>query len=204
MDTNFVITIGRQFGSGGRDIGRKLSEILSIAYYDKELIDMAAQESGLSSEYFANADEKPPSTLSYGLNLMGGFGYGGTLTGETIFKYQSDVIKSLAAQGSCVIVGRCADYILRNHPNCINIFLSSSPEDRIARIMAREQHGPQKAQELMSKVDKSRACYYNFYTDKTWGMASSYNLCADTSVLGIDKTVEMICDFVRCRNQKLF
>ena len=197
MDKKFVITVGRQFGSGGRDLGRKIAEKLSIAYYDKELIDVAARESGLSNEYFASADEKLPSAFSYGFSPLGSFGYGGGLTGETIFKYQSDVIRSLAAQHSCVIVGRCADYILREHPCCISIFLCSSPEDRIARIMARDQHDRKKAHELMAKADKARTAYYNFYTDKTWGMASSYDLCIDTSVLGIDTTAETVCDFVR-------
>ena len=193
MDKLFVITVGRQFGSGGRDLGKRLAEMLSIDYYDKELINVAAEESGLSSEYFARADEKLPSALSYGFNL--GFGYGGALTGETIFKYQSDVIRSLASGRSCVIVGRCADYILRDHPCCINIFLSSSKDDRVERITKRDEFDSKKAEELMTKIDKGRAGYYNFYTDKTWGMASSYNLCIDTSVLGIEQSANIVSDY---------
>lgn len=206
METpRFVITIGRQFGSGGRELGRRLAEMFGIPYYDKELITEAAKESGLDPEYFEKADEQTPGSLIHALaaNLMmsgGAVGAENALAGENIFKFQSDVIREVARAGSCVIVGRCADYILRNEPLCISTFIYASDEDRIERIMrchgARNQ---KEAQEMMRKTDKKRAGYYNFYTDKTWGAAPTYNLCIDSSVLGIEKTAELIRSHVEQR-----
>ena len=201
----FVITIGRQFGGGGRELGHRLAEAFGIPYYDKELIAEASKESGLDPEYFEKADEQAPGSLirALGASLMmsgGAVGAENALAGENIFKFQSDVIREVAKNGSCVIVGRCADYILRNEPLCISIFICASDDDRINRVM--RCHGaksPKEAQEMMRKTDKKRAGYYNFYTDKTWGSATSYNLCIDSSVLGIEKTVGVIRDYVEQR-----
>lgn len=201
----FVITIGRQFGSGGRELGRRLADMFAIPYYDKELIAEASKESGIDPEYFEKADEKTPGSLIRALtaNLMmsgGAVGAENALAGENIFKFQSDVIREVAHAGSCVIVGRCADYILRNEPLCIRVFIYASNDDRIDRIM--RCHGaktPKEAMEMMRKTDKKRAGYYNFYTDKCWGAATSYDLCIDSSVLGIEKTAEVIREYVRQR-----
>lgn len=201
----FVITIGRQFGSGGRELGHRLAEMFGIPYYDKELISEASKESGLDPEYFEKADEQAPGSLMHALaaSLMmsgGAVGAENALAGENIFKFQSDVIREVAHAGSCVIVGRCADYILRNEPVCISTFIHASDDDRIERIM--RSHGaksPKEAQEMMRKTDKKRASYYDFYTDKTWGAASTYDLCIDSSVLGIEKTAEVIRDYVAQR-----
>lgn len=201
----FVITIGRQFGSGGRELGHRLAEMFGIPYYDKELISEASKESGLDPEYFEKADEQAPGSLMHALaaSLMmsgGAVGAENALAGENIFKFQSDVIREVAHAGSCVIVGRCADYILRNEPVCISTFIYASNDDRIGRIM--RCHGaksPKEAQEMMRKTDKKRASYYDFYTDKTWGAATSYDLCIDSSVLGIEKTAEVIRDYVEQR-----
>ncbi|MCC8062148.1 MAG: cytidylate kinase-like family protein [Rikenellaceae bacterium] len=201
----FVITISRQFGGGGRELGHRLAEAFGIPYYDKELIAEASKESGLDPEYFEKADEQAPGSLirALGASLMmsgGAVGAENALAGENIFKFQSDVIREVAKNGSCVIVGRCADYILRNEPLCISIFICASDDDRINRVM--RCHGaksPKEAQEMMRKTDKKRAGYYNFYTDKTWGSATSYNLCIDSSVLGIEKTVGVIRDYVEQR-----
>lgn len=206
METpRFVITIGRQFGSGGRELGRLLAEMFGIPYYDKELIAEASKESGLDPEYFEKADEQTPGRLIHALtaNLMmsgGAVGAENALAGENIFKFQSDVIREVAHAGSCIIVGRCADYILRNEPLCISTFIYASDDDRINRIM--RCHGaksPKEAQEMMRKTDKKRAGYYNFYTDKTWGAAPTYNLCIDSSVLGIEKTAEVIRGYIEQR-----
>lgn len=204
----FVITIGRQFGSGGRELGRKLAEIFNITYYDKELITEAAKESGIDAEYFEKADEQMPRSLMHAmaasLAMSGGaFGFDNVLAGENIFKFQSDVIREVADAGSCVIVGRCADYILREDPLCISIFVYASTEDRIARIM--RSHGaktPKEAEEMMRKTDKKRAGYYDFYTDKTWGAATSYDLCIDSSILGVDGTAKVVRDYVNQRISK--
>ena len=207
METpRFVITIGRQFGSGGRELGRRLADLFQIPYYDKELIAEASKESGLDPECFEKADEQAPSTLMHALatSLMMGGGamrsQGNALADENIFKFQSDVIHEVARMGSCVIVGRCADYILRNEPLCISTFIYASEADRIARIM--RCHGaqsPKEAIDMMRKIDKKRAAYYDFYTDKSWGAATSYDLCIDSSVLGIDRTAELLRSYTEQR-----
>ena len=144
MNNNLIITIGRQFGSGGREIGKLLSELFGISYYDKELINEASKSSGLSTEYFEKADERAPSALlnSFSINWLtgaGGIWGDGGLSNEYIFKFQSDVIRHLAETQSCVIVGRCADYILRHYPRCYNIFIHAPLEDRVTRILNRSQ-----------------------------------------------------------------
>lgn len=206
MDTpRFVITIGRQFGSGGRELGHKLAEMFDIPYYDKELISAASKESGIDSEYFEKAEEQGPvnllRALTANLTLYGGsLGAENALAGENIFKFQSDVIRDVAHAGSCVIVGRCADYILRNEPVCISTFIYASDDDRIARVM--RCHGaksPKEALEMMRKTDRKRAGYYNFYTDRTWGAATTYDICIDSSVLGIERTAELLRHYVEQR-----
>ena len=206
MDTpRFVITIGRQFGSGGRELGHKLAEMFDIPYYDKELISAASKESGIDSEYFEKAEGQGPISLlrapPANLTLYGGsLGAENALAGENIFKFQSDVIRDVAHAGSCVIVGRCADYILRNEPVCISTFIYASDDDRIARVM--RCHGaksPKEALEMMRKTDRKRAGYYNFYTDRTWGAATTYDICIDSSVLGIERTAELLRHYVEQR-----
>lgn len=205
MDDKVILTIGRQFGSGGREIGQKLAHALGIVYYDKELMALAAKESGLSEEFFKKADERASSGLSYaftmGFPYMGLFSsYTDVLSNDRLFLYQSDAIRKLAAEGSCIIVGRCADYILRDDPACLSFFIHNRKENRIQRIVAGENVTVEQAEELMTKTDKSRAAYYNYYTNKEWGVASSYNFSIDVSVLGVDETVEFIQSFV---NRKL-
>lgn len=201
----FVITVGRQFGSGGRDLGKRLAELFGIAYYDKQLIAEVAKESGLAIEYIEKADEKVPNTMmrAVAANLaMGGvFNTGSTLSNENIFKFQSDVIQELVKNQSCVIVGRTADYILRDHPLVISVFVCASDEDRIQRILDKEPDikTPKEALEMMRKIDKRRAEYYNFYTDRAWGEAGSYDLCIDSSKLGMDRTAEVVRDYVEMR-----
>ncbi|MDR1743608.1 MAG: cytidylate kinase-like family protein [Dysgonamonadaceae bacterium] len=200
---NFVLNIGRQLGSGGREIGMLVAKKLNIAYYDKELILIASKESGLGKEIFEQADEKK-STFKFGKNFWGGgnslsnYYVSNYLHGESLFKIQSDVIKGLAAKQSCLFVGRCADYVLRNHPHCINIFISADADTRINRLIYRQIiESPERAQDLISKTDKKRAQYYNYYTNKEWGMASSYHLCIDSSILGVEKTADFIIAFVK-------
>ena len=185
MDNNFVVNIGRQLGSGGRDI------------------TLASEESGLCSEFFERADERPAKTLMGGWFGMrfpfitdGVIPATNCLSNDSLFKVQSDVIRRLAAEKSCLFVGRCADYILREHPRCANIFISSTREDRIARL--RRIHGisDEEAESMMAKADKKRSEYYNYYSYKTWGAAASYHLCIDSSVLGIEGTVDFIEEFV--------
>lgn len=203
MDKHFVINLGRQLGSGGKEIGERLAKELNISFYDKELIQLASKESGLCKDFFEKADEKASQNIIGGLFgtrfpfIGDGFSpYGGYLSNDALFKIQSDVIRSLAAQKSCLFVGRCADYILRDFPRCVNVFVSASPESRCKRLM--ELHGisAEEAEELMEKADKKRSSYYNYYSYNTWGAAATYHLCIDSSVLGIEKTTEFIKEFV--------
>lgn len=205
-DRKFVVNIGRQLGSGGKEIGELLAARLGISFYDKELINLASQESGLCKELFEKADEKPSQTI------MGGFfgarfslfsdsslPYANYLSNDALFKIQSDVIRKLAAEKSCLFVGRCADYILRDHPYCINVFITANLEERVKRLCVTDSISTQEAEELISRTDKKRAEYYNYYSYRTWGVASTYHLCIDSSVLGIKDTVSFIEEFVRSR-----
>ena len=205
MDANFTITIGRQLGSGGKKIGQILSEKLRIPCYDKELIQLASQESGLGKELFEQMDEK--SQHRFFSNFFGfRAGVVGNITAnylqnETLFNIQSDVIRSLAEKESCIFVGRCADYVLRDHPRCLNIFILAKQDDRIRRISEDNQLSPKEALELINEIDKKRAGYYNYYSNKIWGMSTSYHLCINSSLLGIEKTAEFIFDYIK--NYKL-
>ena len=207
MDNKIILTIGRQFGSGGREVGQKLAKELGIGYYDKELMALAAKESGLSEEFFEKADEKASSGLAYaftmGYSYMGLFPpYADVLSNDRLFLYQSDTIRNLAEKGSCVIVGRCADYILRDNPDCLSFFIHNNKENRIQRIIESQNLTVEQAEELMLKTDKSRAAYYNYYTNKEWGVASTYNFSIDVSVLGIDETVAFMKNFVERKMDK--
>ncbi|MDR3117890.1 MAG: cytidylate kinase-like family protein [Mediterranea sp.] len=204
MSDNYIINIGRQLGSGGKTIGEKLAARLGISFYDKELIRLASKESGLCKELFEKADEKPSQTIAGGLfgarfSLFtdSSLPYANCLSNDALFKIQSDVIRKLAAEKSSLFVGRCADYILRENPRCANIFITASMEDRIKRLCQTEHISKEAAESLIPKTDKRRSEYYNYYSYKTWGAASTYHLCVDSSVLGIDETVLFIEEFVR-------
>jgi cytidylate kinase len=204
MTGNFTITIGRQLGSGGREIGQKIATSLHIPVYDKELLQIASRESGLGKEFFEEMDEKKSHSLIGGLLNMNSpfsdeFYLNYYLSNETLFKIQSDVIRNLAQKESCLFLGRCADYVLKDYPRCLNIFISADLEDRIRRTAALRQVSEAKARETVIKTDKKRAEYYRFYSNKTWGAAESYHLCINSSVLGIDPTVEFILEFARRR-----
>lgn len=204
MNDHYVINLGRQLGSGGKEIGEKLAKALNIAFFDKQLIKLASDESGLCKEFFEKADERAQQTMLGGI-FSGRFPfvgdgtlpYGSFLNNDSLFKIQSDVIRQLAENQSCLFVGRCADYILRDHPRQVNIFISASKEARIARLMQLHSITQQQAEEMMEKADKKRASYYNYYSYNTWGAASTYHLCVDSSVMGIDKTVEYLLLFIR-------
>jgi cytidylate kinase len=209
MNEHFVINLGRQLGSGGREIGQKLAKEFGIEYYDKELIQLAAEESGLCEEIFERADERAQQSFMGSLigNRFPFIGEGNMalnnfLTHDSLFKIQSDVIRKLATEHSCIFVGRCADYILRDFPNCVNVFISASKEARIKRLCAQLKVKKNEAVKLIEDADKKRAISSNYYSYKKWGAASTYHLCIDSSILGIDKTVEFIKEFVKAKLQK--
>ncbi len=196
-----IITVGRQFGSGGRTIGKRLADDLGMEFYDKELINLASQESGISGDFFEKADEKHSGTIlgafigGFSFNNSGFYQSNDFLSGESLFKIQSDVIRKIASEKSCVIVGRCADYILRKDPACIRIFISANERDRIKRIMGYTGASESEAKQKMQRADKMRAGYYNYYTDKVWGAAASYDLCINSSIYGEETTLEIIKNF---------
>lgn len=204
MDEKFVINIGRQLGSGGREIGEKLATRLSISFYDKELINLASEESGLCREFFEKADERAAQGIVGGL-FGARFPFIGDgaiptmncLSNDALFKVQSDVIRKLAEEKSCLFVGRCADYILRDHPRCANVFISASREERITRLCRIHSISKNEAEDMMNRADKKRSEYYNYYSYKTWGAAATYHLCIDSSALGIERTIDFIEAFVK-------
>lgn len=206
---NSVITIGRQFGSGGREIGEKLASHYGIKFYDKDLLKRAAKESGICTELFENNDEKPTSSFLYNLITDSySFGYSSPYMemplSHKVFLAQFDTIKKIAEEGPCVIVGRCADYALSEFKDRLSVFIYAPIEDRMVRIKAKypEEKDPDKIRDMIIKTDKSRANYYNYYSSKKWGRADSYDLCINSSSLGIDGTVDLISCFIDKNQQK--
>ncbi len=198
MSQSIVITIARQYGSGGREIGEKVAQKLGIPLYDRELITLSAKDSGFSEEALENADEKAANSLLYTLamgsgsyGMPGGFGYRMPLN-DQLFVMQSDTIRKLSREGSCVIVGRAADYVLRNDPNRLSIFLYSDIASRKARVMARHELSEGKAMDLINKTDRRRSNYYNYYTGGKWGKLDQYHMAIHTAALGIDGTADLI------------
>lgn len=203
-DKTYVIAIGRQFGCGGREIGQLIAKGLGVAYYDKELLSEAAKSSGVNEDFFEAADERSPRFFSSLWSFNLGYNTGAYFIGDTplsdysIYRAQSDVMTQLADRGPCVIVGRTADYLLRDHCKVVSVFVHSSIEDRVQRIMSRGDAKTEKeAREKAEKKNKLRAEYYNFYTDKKWGDAASYDLSIDASLLGTQATAMFIIDFVK-------
>ena len=197
-----VITIGRQFGSGGREIGEKLAQAYDIKYYDKELIARAAKESGFCEEILMNHDERPTNSFLYNLVIdTYSFGYNSSSfvdmpMSQKVFLAQFDTIKKIADEGPCVIVGRCADYALEGRDNVINLFIYADEDFRVRKIMEQYSMDENNARDNLVKKDKQRASYYNYYTNRKWGRAESYDLCINSSVLGIDGSVKLIKQFV--------
>lgn len=201
MAKRTVLTIGRQFGSGGREIGKMLADRLGAPFYDKELLALAAEKSGMSHELFENNDERPINSLLYSLSVnpysMGHVpGANQMPIPQKLFLAQFDTIKSLAAQGSCVFVGRCADYVLRDDPDCVNIFIHAPLEARIGRIKERLELSSEEARNMILKTDKKRAAYYNSYADRKWGATENYHLSFDGSRLSAERAVDLILSYI--------
>lgn len=192
-----IITIGRQFGGGGKGVADVLGSKLGIPVYDSELIAKAAQDSGFSAELFVQSDEK---RRFFSLSTIFANSYSDTenyMSDKGLFKLQSETIRKIAEQGSAIIVGRCSDYILRDMDCVIDVFLTSPVEERARRVSERAGISLEKAMDLIEKKDKGRAEYYNYYTFGNWGVASTYDICLDSSILGIDGTADFIIDFAR-------
>ena len=198
MDKKIIINIGRQFGGGGVAVARELGRKLGIPVYDKELIKKAAQDSGFSQDLFVQSDEKRRvfslSSIFAGHYASDTENY---MSDKGLFKMQCETIRKIAEQGSAVIVGRCSDYILRDMDCILNVFLTSPAEIRARRISERSGIGYDKALDMLERKDKGRAEYYNYYTFGNWGVAETYHLCIDSSILGFEGTADHIIDFAK-------
>ena len=197
IDNHTIINIGRQFGSGGKMIASRIGETLGINVYDNELISKAAEESGFSKELFERSDEKRSMFNISSFFGTGRFGSAQNYVGDNeLFKIQSDVIRGIAEKGPAIFVGRCSNYILRDMA-CLDVFISAPGEERIKRIMERTGLDEDEARSRMERQDRTRQTYYNFFTFGNWGAASDYDLCIDSSILGIEGSADFIIDFGR-------
>ena len=208
MKTNTIITIGREFGSAGREIGYKVADAFGIKLYDKEMLARAAKESGICEEIFETHDEKPTNSFLYSLVMdTYSMGYSGnTYTdmpiNHKVFLAQFDAIKKIADEGPCILVGRCADYALESYKNVVSVFIHADMNARIRRIARTYDLTDAKAKDMIIKTDKKRASYYNYYTNKKWGEATGYDLCLNTASLGIDGSIHMIREFVAYKERE--
>lgn len=209
MKQKYIINLGRELGSGGRVIGEIVARELAIEFYDKRLIKLAAEQSGISAEIFEQADETErkrglSALVSY---LKSPFAQSeisnhDVLSSEALFAIQSDVIRDVASRGSALFVGRCADYVLRDYPQSVNIFITADKRDRLRRLIDIHNISEIEAEEMIRRGDESRSQYYNYYGTGRWGYAASYDLCINSSILGLECTAELIVDFVRRRVAK--
>ncbi|MBQ7222034.1 MAG: cytidylate kinase-like family protein [Bacteroidales bacterium] len=204
MKKNVIVTIGRSIGAGGLEVAKKLSDRISVEMFDRELILLAAKESGIDLSFLENNDEKPASkgkffrffgakNSPYGNDMNGGYS-NNILSDDRLFGIQSDVMLEIASKKSCIFVGRCADYILRDCPNLFSVFIQADLEDRIARISQNRGITPEEAEKFIEKAERRRREYYNYYTFKQWGDSASYDLCLSTTCFGVDGCVDMIID----------
>ena len=203
MSSKRFVTITRQYGSGGHDIGKALAKALGIGFYDKELISLAARESGIAPEVFEKADERPANSLLYSLSV-GLYNYGNGLSSpmddlpvnDKLYLLQHKIIKEKAESESFVIVGRCADYILKDYPGVVKVFIYADIESRIRRAISRHDIEPARAKQAIIKTDKNRANYYSFYSGQKWGQVENYDLCINTTKLDVDQAVKLITDYI--------
>ena len=202
----FVITIGRQFGSGGRELGRILSQKLGIPFYDKELLLQAAQHAGVNPDYFVNNDERVPRFINgaipfaFGVSAMPWYAGTSSISDDSIYRTQSDFIRHIADQGPCIIVGRSADYVLRDFPDVISVFVHAPMDECVRRIISRlDTKDPAAARRLAERTNKLRANYYNFYTDRRWGDAATYDLTFNSALLPIDEIADLVIAYLNRR-----
>ena len=202
---HIIINVGRQLGSGGHDIGRMLALDFQAQYFDRELLNLAAKESGLSEKIFEQNDEKKGffrGLLNMGAPHLSGGNFKPDLLQESLFQFQSEAIRKAAKDSSCVFVGRCADYVLRDFPNTVNVFITASMKYRIEQIMNKQHLDHDAAWKFIEQKESDRAAYYNYYTGKKWGSSESYDLCIDSSVLGLVETEKIIAAFIRKRFER--
>ena len=209
MRIHTIITIARQYGSGGREIGERVAKHFDIPFYNKDLITLAAKQSGMSPEILEKADEKATNSLLYSL-MMGNYTFGSQVSpidnlpiNDKVFLAQSQVIREAADKGPCVIVGRCADYVLRENKNCLHVYVYANHFTRMDRIIKQYGVDPAKAADTLVKQDKQRANYYNFYSNQKWGNPENYDLLVDSSAFGIENSIDLICQAVEMKEKLL-
>lgn len=200
-DGNLIISVGRQLGSGGRIVAQKLAEEFGCKFYDREVLNLAAKESGFSEEFFEKNDERK-GFLDQIFHMHVPFisdssFYDNGLSQENLFRLQSDAIRKAAEESPCVFVGRCADYVLRDHKKMVTVFVTADIDERIANISKRHGCSAEDAEKIIANQEGTRSSYYNYYTGKTWGSSASYDLCVNSSRLGIDGTTAFVADFIR-------
>ena len=198
---NLIISVGRQLGSGGRTIAKMLADEFGCKFYDREVLNLAAKESGFSEEFFEKNDERKgflDQIFHIHIPLISDTSfYDNGLSQENLFRLQSDAIRKAATESPCVFVGRCADYVLREHRKMVTVFVTADIDERIKNVCHRLNCSPDEARKLIESREDTRSSYYNYYTGKRWGDSSSYDLCINSSVLGLEGTKEFIADFVR-------
>ena len=206
---NQIYTIGREFGSAGYEVGRLLAERLGVKLYDKNLLAQAAKDSGFCEEIFENHDEKPTNSFLYSLVMdtyslgYSSGSYADMPINHKVFLAQSQVIREAAEKGPCVIVGRCADYVLRENKNCLHVYVYANHFTRMDRIIKQYGVDPAKAADTLVKQDKQRANYYNFYSNQKWGNPENYDLLVDSSAFGIENSIDLICQAVEMKEKLL-
>lgn len=191
-----IITISREFGSGGRYLGEKIAKELGIAYYDKEIIDKVAEKTGLSQKYIEQAGEGAPTKSQFAYSFVGR-NSDGTSMGDYMDAMQREVILEAAEKGSCVIIGRCANYILRERTDCLNIFICGNEAEKTKRIMELYHLSEERARKLMKETNKKRRVHYEYYTEEKWGESCNYTICLNSSDIGYEKCIEIICDLAK-------
>ena len=200
QNKKIIINVGRQLGSGGQIIAKKLADDFGYQLFDKEILNLAAKESGFSEKFFEQNDEQKGFLKSlfhmHAPHISDNNFYNSRFSQESLFQFQSDAIKKAAEGGGCVFVGRCADYVLRDYQNVVNIFITANMEDRIKMVQERDQCDEETAKKIISHKESARASYYNYYTGRKWGHSENYHLCINSSILGIDGTVDFIKQFI--------
>ena len=202
-DDKIIISVGRQLGSGGHVVAKMLAAEFGCKFYDREVLNLAAKESGFSAEFFEKNDERK-GFLSSVFHMHVPFisdntFYNNGISQENLFKLQSDAIRKAAEESSCVFVGRCADYVLREHRNLVSVFITADMDERIAQVSQRHGCTADEARKIIESGESTRASFYNYYTGKTWGSSASYDLCINSSRLGLEGTKDLIAQFVRNR-----
>ncbi|EFM01150.1 AAA family ATPase [Hoylesella marshii] len=201
-----IINVGRQLGSGGRIIARMLAEDFNCKMYDKEILNLATKESGFSKEFFEQNDEQKGFVRSlFHLHLPyisdTNF-YHNKFSQDSLFQFQSDAIRKAAEESSCVFVGRCADYVLRDVKEAVSIFITANLEERLKQVSKRHLCDEETAEKLINSIENERSSYYNYYTGKKWGHSTSYDICVNSSILGIEGTEQLLVDYIKKRMEK--